>query len=496
MDFLDPIKKRQRTVRLNIGHFLMVTLVVTGTYILVLRAQGYDIDPGSGEVIQNALVFVDSAPDGATIKVNGQEHKDRTNTKLALPDGSYRLELSKPDYRTWQREFAVSGGSVERFTYPLLVPQKLMSTELQSFDGLPTIATQSPDRKWVVLGQPGSIDTFIQYDLSNLVGQKPASAAFKLPRGLLTVAEGPWSWEFIEWSSDNKHVLFKHIFTGGQEFIMVNRDNPEQSLNINRELNQNPTDIRLRDKRSDRLYLHNQTDQSLKTADLKTKTTLPLLSGVLSFKSHGDDVLLYATIKPEDPAKARVFLRASNGTYTLRDIPISTNLPLDIAQFDNRWYAVVGSDAEQKAYIYKDPENVLKARDGRKPPIVSVLHSGGPISALSFSYNTRFVMINSGQHFNVYDAETQRSYRYDIADRLDPGSKPVWMDGHRMLIRSGGKVVVFDYDGINKQTLVPSEATIPIFFDRDYEVLYRIAPSAATAGKQDFIRTELRVLPK
>lgn len=495
MDFLDPIKKRQRTIRLNVGHFLMVMVVVLGTFILVFRAYGFEIDRGSGEVIQNALVFVDSAPDGASIKVNGKDHKDATNTRLALPDGNYKLELHKEGYRTWQREFAAVGGSVERFTYPLLFPTKLVSTEQQSFDALPLLATQSPDRKWVLLSQPASIGSFTQYNLASLVNRKPASSTFKLPDGLLSSAEGAHSWQFVEWSTDNKHVLLKHVFAGGQEFIMVNRDNPAQSLNVNRTIGQNPTTVALRDKRFDKLYVYNQTDKSLKTADLKTKATSQLIAGVLSFKSHGDDVLMYSTAKPNDPAKARIYLRSGSDTYTLRDIPTAANIPIDIAQFDGTWYAVVGSDTEQKAYIYKDPQDILKTRSGRAPPIVSVLRAGGPISALSFSNSARMIMITSGQHFDVYDAETGRNYRYDIAEPLDQGNKPVWMDGHRMLIRSGGKAVVFDYDGINKQTLVSSAAGIPIFFDRDYEVMYTVSASAA-AGKQAFIRTELRVLPK
>ncbi len=496
MEFLDPIKKRQRSIRLNIGHLLMAALVVIGTYVLVLRAQGYDIDRKSGEVIQNALVFVDSAPDAATIKINNEQYKDLTNTRMALPDGSYKLELNKAGYRGWQREFSVIGGSVERFTYPVLFPEKLASAEVQTFDGVPTIATESPDRKWVLLGQPGTTDTFTQYNLGALTNRKPAATSFKLPAGVLTEAEGAQSWQFVEWSSDNRHVLLRHIFTGGQEFILVDRDDPTQTVNINRQLAQNPTTITLRDKRFDQLYLHNQADLTLKTADLKTRVVTPLLNGVLSYKSHGGDRLLYSTVSPAEQAKARIFLKTGNDTYVLRDIPVSASMPLEIAQFNNHWYIVIGSDAEQKVYIYKDPQNILKLRNDQKPAITAIFRMGGPLQSLSFSNNTRMIMANSGQHFNIYDIETKRSYGYNITDPLDIGSIPLWMDGHRLLIRSAGNVIVFDYDGINKQILVPSDPAIPVFFDRDYEALYSLSPSLSASGKQVFGRTELRVLPK
>ena len=86
----------------------MVLVVVFGTIILVLLAYGFDLNRKSGEVIQNGLVYIDSAPDNATLKINGQEHTSKTNTRVSLPEGKYTIEVSKDSYRTWNRTFYYS----------------------------------------------------------------------------------------------------------------------------------------------------------------------------------------------------------------------------------------------------------------------------------------------------------------------------------------------------------------------------------------------------
>lgn len=492
MDFLDPQKKRSTAIRLSIGHFLMALIVIFGTYLLVYQAYGFGVDRKTGQVIQNGLVFFDSAPDKARLFLNGEEQKFQTNTRQALAAGDYEVEMRKDGYRTWKRSFTLEGGTVERFMYPLLIPEKLEKTEVQALPTIPSIGFQSPDRRWVLLSQGGTLGSFSQYDLNNLKDGKPPIATVAIPAALLNAAGANHILSMVEWSNDNRHVLLKHVFDGGTEFIMFNRDDPGSSINVNQLLGQSPADVSLRDKQYDKLYLH-QADGSLLTADLKSKAAAPLLSGVLSYKSHGSDMLLYAAAVPGDATKARVSLREGTKTYVLRDIPLTKNIPLELATYDNDWYVIIGSDGEQKTYVYHNPLDDLKANDPSDPLPISSLKSTGQITTISFSQNARFIMVNSGQHFSVYDFEKSRQYRYDISDPIEAAVKPVWMDGNRIVIRSNGQSVIFDYDGTNQQTLLPNENGLPIFFDRDYEMLYTVSGASNTSGGANFFQTSLRL---
>lgn len=490
MDFLDPKKKRARSVRLAIGHSLMGILVVIGTYILVSQAYGFDVDTKTGAVIQNGLAFIDSAPDGAKIFMNGDLQKSNTNTRLALPEGHYSIEIQKEGYRSWKRDFNLLGGTVERFTYPMLIPNDLKSTNIQAFTGLPSLGLQSPDRRWVLVANSPTLGTFTQYDLNTLKDKKPTPSSVVFPATIFTTAAGAHSLELVEWSTDNKHVLVKHNFSTGSEFLMLNRDEPGSSININKTLNLNPTKIALRDKRFDELYLYTSAGGVLQSVTMKDKVATPVLTGVISFKPHGNDVLLYSQNVPGDLTKTRVSLKEGDKTYIVREMPAAANVPLEIARYSGSWYVAVGSDAEQKAYVYKDPADFLDHQKDKKPVPITVLKATGPINVLAFSQNTRFIMVNNGQHFSVYDAENDKTYSYNVAEQFDQTVKPEWMDGHRILVNASGKTMIFDFDGVNVQTLTANEKTLPVSFNRDYTYMYTLSPQARTVF--NFDQTPLR----
>lgn len=490
MDFLDPKAKRNHLIRLIIGYGLMAVLIGIATFILVFQAYGFDVDRKTGEVIQNGLVFVDSAPDGATIKFNEKEQKEKTNNRFALPSGQYALSISKGDYRAWNTNFTLDGGEVERFTYPLLLPNTLTPQEIQQYDAAPTFTTESPDRRWIIMNQGNSLSSFIEYDLNSLTEDQPQEREFNLPANLFTAAAGNHTLELVEWSTDNKHILVKHSFAGGYEFVVISRDQPATSININRLLGQNPTKVVLRDKKFDKWYLYTESGGVLQSADAG-KTVTPLLTGVTNFKTHDAETVIYSQAINEGKSQ-RVTLLQGKDSYVIKEAA-SPLVYLDIARYDDSWYVVVGADAEQKTYIYRDPISVLQKKDGTKPTPVSVLRSTAPLTQVSFSQNTRFIVAQSGQHFEVYDAEYDQNFRYGIPDTFDSGTKVEWMDGHRLLARSQSKAIIFDFDGSNKQELLPSLPGAPVMFDRDYIVLYTLDGSKSSAGKLALHGTQLRL---
>lgn len=490
MDFLDPKAKRRHTIRLFIGYGLMAILIGIASFIILFRAYGFDVDRQTGEVIQNGLVFVDSAPDGAAILFNGQEQRERTNNRFELPAGQYELKIRKDNYRDWQRNFALNGGEIERFTYPMLILNDLKRAELAALETAPSFVTQSPDRRWAIMSQGSSLTALREYDLNSLNENVPQAREFSVSGDLFTQAAGNHSLEMVEWSTDNKHVLVKHTFTGGNEFVIISRDQPETSFNINKLLGQNPTNVVLRDKKFDQWYVYNQEGGTLQTAGIENNA-VKILDGVTAFKTHDAETILYSQMLPDGKTQ-RVTIKDGKDSYTLKET-VSPSVMLDIAKYDGAWHMVVGSYAEGRTFIYRDPLPILKRRDGTNPPARSVLKTTGPMTQIGFSQNTRFIFTQSGQHFEVYDAEYNRNYKFDISNVFDPNTKVLWMDGHRLLGRSQNKAVIFDFDGSNKQELLTSLPNAPVIFDRDYTVLYNVDNSPTVAGKFGFYAAELRL---
>ena len=485
MDFLDPKKKRAHNIRLALGYLLMTVVLAIGTYFLVYQANGYNVDPKTGKIIQTGLVFVDGHPVPSTVYVNGQQ-KGQTDTRLILPAGHYSLELKRDGYRSWQRQFDVTGSSITRFAYPFLFPQNLITKNLQQYKSSTGLASETPDRHWLLVQQPNSLTDFDMVDLNTKTNP---ITPLKLPADLFTANTRNNSLEFVEWTTDNRHMLIKHAYDGGSEFVVIDRETPAASINVNRLFQVPISDMTLRDKKFDQYYLHNTNGGVLWRADAKANQLTPILTHVAIFKPYQANVILYVSDETAASGKVMAKIWDNETIYNLREIPTSKTYLIDLTQFNGTWYMAVGEDSDQKTYIYKDPFADLQRVPAKTPWAHSVLIVKSP-QFIGFSANARFIEVQGGSEFAVYDAENNEQFRYDIKQPLPQAQKANWMDGHRLILISNNKTVVFDFDGTNMQTLNPADPGYEVFFDRDFTWLFTIAP-----GKTALTRTELRVPP-
>lgn len=495
MDFLDPRKKRTHKIRLIVGYVLVSIAIGLGTVILVYDAYGYGINAKTGDIIQNGLLFVDSKPGGANIYLNGRSQNANTSARLILPAANYQLTIKKSGYRDWQRIFTLTEHSISRYVYPFLFPAKPVPKTLKTYPGNQGLVSASPNRQWLLVQTAAtslSSVNFDQYDTTNLgLPAKPIA----LPNSLLI---SPWragdSLVEVEWAADNNHLLFQHIYAGGSEFIIIDRNTPANSVNINKLLGVSPSQVALRNKKIDQIYIFNQATGDLQIGDI-TRATLapPIIKKAAAFKSYGADLISYVTDgSTTGQAAARIW---DNGSiYPLNEFSTGSKYLIDAAQFQGHWYYVAGSDTSDRLNIYKDPLDSLKNPSIKKAsPMIALRISG--VTNLSFSFNTRFIGAQAGQKFTVYDIESQTSYKYTTAAPLSGAAH--WMDGHRWLSVSGGNVFIMDYDNINQQSLVPTSLPQGAFFSQDYNRLFTTIPAAG--GTFSLQTTDMRAgsdLPK
>lgn len=487
MDFLDPAKKLAHTRRLYIGYALMGIAILLTAIILVVLSSGYDVDRKTGKVIQNGLVFVNAGPDRAKIYLNGKAN-GQTEERITIPEGKYTIELQSEGYRSWKKTLQLQGGSIERLVYPRLFPTKLETASAKNYDAAPAFSTQSPDRRWLLVSQPNQLVSFDVFDTAN--PEDPVKA-ITLPAGTLTQPAGVVEkLELVEWANDNRHVLLKHSYGEAFEFIMLDRVEPEKSVNINSLTKQNPTTITLRDKKFDKLHLYDAATKSLSFYDAKTSETKALLSGVINFKSYGEKVILYTTEEQVEPGNVAVRILDNDRNYLVRTFKAG-EVYLDMAKFDGDIYFATSSLTEGRTYIYKNPIDQLRAKTAEPNPFVLIRLAGQ--TRMRFSANTRFLSVQAGAKFVTYDFEDQRKFTFTI-----PGDFPVtelatWMDGHRLTFAQNGKLQVVDFDGLNQQDLGTISPGVLPAFDRDYERLYTLTPNSSDAAKSILLRTSLKL---
>ena len=342
----------------------------------------------------------------------------------------------------------------------------------------------------MLVSQPGSVVEFQVFDTAN---PEDEPKTIQVPRSIMTapavgVAE---SIALVEWSSDNRHVLVQHSYGDQIEFVMIDRQDVAASLNVNNTLSVNPTKVTLRDKRFDRLYLYDASTLELTVADTKSKVVTPRMTQVISYKSYGGDVVLYSTKNEAQPGKTIVKLWDKDKAYTLR-IMEESDMLLDLARYDGTWYMAVTSVKEGKLYVFKDPFDKLKADKPTTPTSYIVMKIPSP-TKLAFSANTRFVSVQSAGHFVVYDFEENERFNYTVPGDVPATQEARWMDGHRLLLSQNNKVVVFEFDGMNRQELSAIIADSLPYFDRDYERLYTLTPAKDDATKASLTRTSLKL---
>lgn len=481
MDFLDPKKVRRNTIQLFIGYALVATAIALTTLILVYFAYGFGVDR-QGTLVQKGLVFVSSQPSGAQLFVD-DKRVNNTNTKLNLAAGNYNLKIQRDGYHDWRRTITVEGGSVDHFVYPFLFPRELKTQQIAAYDAAPELTTQSPDRRWLVVRPSGQEEAkFEAYDLSRSQDEVGTPVAFSIDPSLLTPSTNPGKWKAVEWSNNNRHILFLRSFTAGNteksEYILVDRQRPEGSHNLSKEfsIDAATTKVSLLDKKPDAYYMHNTETGDLSRVTLDNPNPDKVLADVVAFKSHGTDTIVYVTAKnaPENKVIAKIL---DNGQeYSLRTLAASTTYLLNAARFDGDWYIVAGSQAEERTFIYKDPVEQIKKSKVSKAGAIFALRVSQPTN-VSFSANAQFVALQNGKNIHVYDIDREQAYRYAAKFALDqPQIKMPWMDGDRFSYVSDGKQVVFDYDNINRRTLAPASAEYESAYDRDYEYLYSFSP--------------------
>lgn len=488
MDFLDPKKRRSRNIRLMVGYCLVAIALLLASILLLYASFGYGINRSTGEVIQNGLVFVDAHPEQATMYLNGV-NKGGTDGRFVLEAGTYNMELKRDKYRSWKRDFTLDGGNIVRLVYPFLFPETLSSRDILAYNATPDMVSSSPDRKWILSHSPAAMTTFQLTDTSD---KALPSTTFTIPAAILGTRTGAQTMKVVEWSTDNRHVLVQYSFDGGFDYLVIDRQSPEQSISVSQTISSPFVSVTLRDKKFDQLYIHQAAGGQLISANTRDKSTAVIAANVLQFWPYKDNTVLYTTADAAATDKAFVKLKEGQTTYNIREVMRGDAYLLNMAEFDGDTYVVSGSVADGKVYVYKNPIDTLKKNTDGPLFQTALLRVDNPTQAI-FSANTRFIAVQGGSTFAVYDFETEQQYKYDTKLPVAAGYKASWMDGHRLMMVSEGKMNVFDFDNLNHQTLVATGPDFVPLFDRDFNQLFTVSPSQADATKLTLLRTDLNL---
>ena len=483
IDFDDNrVKSALRTLQYSV----LTLLVVLGTVILVFAGQGYDFNPNTGQLIKNGLILVNSTPQDASVIINDHAESDLTPASFPVPDGEYRVKITRDGYRDWHKTIKVTGSEVEWLYYPLLIPNQLVSNNLTVFLR-PEFAGVSPSGDNLLVRPAVAEPRFdlISYSTAGVSNEQTIT----LPEGLLRLGGGKLgAFGFEGWASDSQHVLITHTVGRNLEYIWLDIEDVEDSRNLTEDFDLPLRDVRFIDGDADQLYTIVTND--LRRINLDNDTiSAPIVRNVGRYVLHQDRFVVF--IRNEDSGSQLGLIEDDGQPKIIQELDEpAANYRLEFAQFDDVFYLALLDIKAGQTSLITNP-NLIDLGTALTPLVFNQPNT----EYISFSRNGQFITMQAKDKFLTYDLDRKRRSSFELDFELGANREAVWMDGYRLLLRDKENLLkLFEFDGGNPTDLVRVHDQLNPVYSSGQNVLYSFTPPAQ--GGRVFLQGTAFTIPQ
>lgn len=464
---IDTESPRFKSVLRSVQYAVLSLLVVGGTIILVFTGQGYDFNRGTGEVIQNGLLLINTSPEDSQVTINGVIESDFTPGRFALPTGEYDIGLSQDGYRNWDKRVSISPSGVEWLYYPLLLPSQLEPSRVGVWRNLEFI-TQSPNPQRLLVRQ--ARDDLV-FNLLNLDGAAISNdAPITPPQDILALQAGDpiGAFSFVDWASDSRHVLVGYTQGEITQYLWLDVETPALSLNLNVLFDLPLSEPKFIDGDANRLYALVNND--LRRLDLGNRTiSAPLARAVSAYEATRDRYVVYLA---SEQGVTQLGLLDGGVTRLIKpDLAgDASRYDFDTTEFDRSFYVALLDSVGAQVSILTDPHS-----PNQGSPDINLSAAGARY--VSFSLNGQFMVVQGGGNYTSYDLDRGRTYGFSTPFAQPIEDEMLWMDGYRLLgYDQNGQLFVFEFDGANPEQLLAANPAFNPFFTSDLNAMYSISP--------------------
>lgn len=469
--------KGKQVRKLIVIYALMITIIVSLVSLLVFIMLGYRFNQEDQRFEQTGLVQFDSTPGNSIVEIDKKRLSARTGTKSVVTPGAHEFAIWQTGYETWWKQLSIREGTVTWLDYARLVPKERPVESVQQFAQLSDILF-SPAGEYALVHPKADLPDFTLLDLRDADNIKQQT--FVLPES--SVSKGAeagvtHSYEIKEWDQGGRYVLVVHSFNDEKEWLLVDRQSPAETINISSVVRLPIESAQIAGKAGDKVYI--LTDGTVRLANLSDGTlSRAYASNVKSFSVYGTDIITYIGTSIEDSAEHVVGIVRQDDTqpHILRTVQAgnSTSLAIATARYYNQNYVAisVGGTVEILSGDYptgsKENEVLMTAFGGFTFP--------RDIRWLQISDNGRFVIAQDANGFMSYDLERKTSSNV-IAFDAPQDEKLRWLDNYNVWTNAGGQLIMQEFDGANRQSIMAADARFNASFSSNYTYLYSVAAS-------------------
>jgi len=475
--FKRPTKKQLliRRIFFSIVATFSVLVILTVT---ILSLQGFRLDSGN-RLAQGALLQFDSTPNGADVSIDGKNTGVRTAGKQTVVAGIHTVLFSKDRYEDWSRTIDFAAGTLTWLDYARMVPKERSTQTVANFKTVVS-AKASPDFKFILLHEAADQPVF---QLADLRSSDVKLTSLTLPATLYsdaTTAGVSHSFALDDWNVGGRYILVKHQYKDQLEWLMVDTENVSQSINITQLLSVGFKDLHFAGTNG-RMFFGLADDNNIRKLDVSSATiSRALVSNVESFDLFDNNTVSYIGIDPSDSTKrvAGIYQDGDAAPHVLRSVDaLNTVLKIAVGNYFNDDYVAIAEGT--KVSIFKGSYQVSSDDTISDLKQFASMDLAGPVTQLSLSPKSDYILAESGTSFMTYEIEHSRSAKGTLDASPQAASTPLrWLDLTHVWNQENGKLVMRDFDNSNNYSINAVAGNFDATISQNGRYFYSIGKSA------------------
>lgn len=461
MHYVDFDSKTKHTVIRFAIYTVLGLIALAISWLVILAARGYDVDPSTGRVVRNGLVLLWSQPESVDVYVN-DVLEDNTPARLPLPVDTYQIKMSKAGYRDWNKTVTLRGSEVIKLNYPRLFPNEIKAETSADLASVNEWLKSSDQETIAILGNANS--RVIQlYSVSDL---KATPVSLTIPEAILTKVNGKiGTFKLGQWSADSAYLTVNHTNGDVTEYIRINVVDNE-FINISTEMSLSLSNVQF--DRDENNIMYGVDKGRLRRFNVASKIiSAPLTSGVLDYRVAEDGRV--GIVRKVGASSSLALLSRDDQISTVLTQKSTSSNKLELGSFESNEYAVVSLSPNEVKLIWLDND------ENRKSNVAATL-SGTGMQVYPSSFSGRFAVVTSGDIVTVHDFEKMRVYSYKFTG-MTKESLNWFDDGHLSTTTNKGSIEVVEFDGKNKTNLGKG-LKHKVITDKDYNSFFTLSAGA------------------
>ena len=473
---------KKQSVKVIFSEALMVVAVIVTVIILALLVSGYWLN-SNFEVERNGMLQISSLPTGADVEIDGESSSwlERTNSSKILSSGEHSVVLTKDGYDSWSKTINISEGLLYRLHYPRLFLNDRKVSEVLDIAKY-TSATVPSHHNSILLMNDTTEWAYVNLDTDNPQPRTISIAGLFIE----TTSDSDenknnaFTGKVLkaDWDFDASHILFKVANGEAIEWVLLDVNNVEKSINLTKEFDATFSRVEILDNNSNTLLA--VRNHNLHRIDIPGRLISAILVKNIEDFDHYHNEIVFSALKDdsadendssaaettllesEDDNQGDVALRYNIGYFKLGDSKpkilthTATLAKVTISKFyDNKYLSII--EGQTVSVHQKDDfdEQIAKYELSFLPDKVEVGHDG------------EFLLFAKEHQLATLDMEAKRVMEWTIENDFD------WIDNDMLYTVSDGELIVYDYDGFNRRVIAEGVSSrFPVVITSDKWLYY------------------------